>query len=389
MTLLSLMSVPLLVGLIIDISLHLVLAMEENRGDLHETFRHMAGPVLLTGLTSMIGFGSPMATQQPSLQNFGMVMDMGILSAVATGLVLLPGFYSSAHRRPHYSQMLYRAFWFEMAERYVRTVGASAARATGMLIGWLYRLTHPHRKDVVRANLAMLGADADERQTFTNYGRTLADYFLIGTLPKSEARALARERIGFEHLKAVLDEGKGALLVTAHLGLFEFGGVLMDEIGHPTIIVTLPEPSAALSEWRAQFRKRWGAESLEVGDDKFSFVEITRRLNEGRCVAMLMDRPFDGNCVLEEFPHGNVPFSTGPVWLSLLSGSPIVVVTVVALPTGGYRVEAHPPIRPQWLPDGRDETVRHYTKQMAAVFRETICKYPDQWYQFVDLSSRR
>ena len=104
---------------------------------------------------------------------------------------------------------------------------------------------------------------------------------------------------------------------------------------------------------------------------------------------MLMDRPYGGNCVMVDFPNGQVSFSTGPVWLSLLAGSPIIVVTCVALPSGGYRLEAHPPIRPQWLPEGRDETVCHYTKQVAAIFRETICQHPDQWYQFVDLSSRR
>lgn len=192
-----------------------------------------------------------------------------------------------------------------------------------------------------------------------------------------------------EHLKGVFSKGQGALLVTAHLGLFEYGSLLMEEIGRPTVVVTLPEPSPELSEWRARFRKRWGADTYEVGTDNFSFVEITRHLAQGRCVAMLMDRPYDGNCALQDFPNGTVAFSTGPVWLSLLSGSPIIAVTVVALSGGGYRVEAHPPIHPQWLPEGRDKTVQHYTKQLAAVFRETICQYPDQWYQFIDLSARR
>src|SRR5205807_989730 len=129
-------------------------------------------------------------------------------------------------------------------------------------------------------------------------------------------------------------EGKGALLVTAHLGLFEFGSVLMEELGHSTVVVSLPEPSPALSQWRAAYRKRWSADTLEVGENQFSFIEITRQLAQGKCVAMLVDRPVGPNYVLVDFPNGKVAFSTGPVWLSLLSGSPLVAVTCVKLPTG-------------------------------------------------------
>ena len=87
---LSLLSVPLLLGLVIDYSLHILIALEHSRGDLTTTYQHLAAPVLLTGLSSCIGFGAPMLTRQPALRNFGLVMDLGIIAAVATCLVLLP-----------------------------------------------------------------------------------------------------------------------------------------------------------------------------------------------------------------------------------------------------------------------------------------------------------
>ncbi len=90
---LSLLSVPLLLGLVIDYSLHLLIALEHSRGDLGTTYRHLAAPVVLTGLSSCIGFGAPMLTRQPALRNFGLVMDLGIIAAVATCLILLPLLY--------------------------------------------------------------------------------------------------------------------------------------------------------------------------------------------------------------------------------------------------------------------------------------------------------
>ena len=93
MTPLSLISIPLLIGLAIDYSLHILMALEHERGDLHKTYDHLAAPVLLTGLSASIGFGVPMLTSQPALQNFGLVMDLGVISSVVACLVFLPCVY--------------------------------------------------------------------------------------------------------------------------------------------------------------------------------------------------------------------------------------------------------------------------------------------------------
>ena len=93
LTPLSLISVPLLIGLAIDYSLHILMALEHEQGDLHRTYDHLAAPVLLTGLSASIGFGVPMLTSQPALQNFGLVMDLGVISSVVACLVFLPCVY--------------------------------------------------------------------------------------------------------------------------------------------------------------------------------------------------------------------------------------------------------------------------------------------------------
>jgi predicted exporter len=90
---LSLLAIPLLFGLVIDYSLHILMALEHSNGDLRHTYSHLAAPVVLTGLSSAIGFGAPMLTGQPALQSFGLVMDFGILAAVTTCLFVLPPLY--------------------------------------------------------------------------------------------------------------------------------------------------------------------------------------------------------------------------------------------------------------------------------------------------------
>jgi len=86
----SLLALPLLLGLSIDYSLHVLMALEHDRGDFHQLYSHIGAPILLTALASCIGFGAPMLTSQPALQNFGLVMDLGIVAAVFVCLFLLP-----------------------------------------------------------------------------------------------------------------------------------------------------------------------------------------------------------------------------------------------------------------------------------------------------------
>jgi KDO2-lipid IV(A) lauroyltransferase len=293
--------------------------------------------------------------------------------------------------KTHYSQTLYRAFWFDTGVRLARLLGVKGARRTARALAEAYRLTHPQAESVVRENLTLLGGphlrENAVRDTFRNFGATLADYFQLGARAKQDALALIESRRGFEHIQNALADGKGALLVTVHTGLFELGGLLMEQFHLPLVVLSLPEPSPALNQWRASYRQRWGAETLEVGVGQFSFVEIARKLGEGKCVAMLMDRPRgNGDAVLADFPHGKVPFSTGPVWLSLLTGAPLIAATILATESGGYALESLPPIRTQWRGPDRAATVREYTLELASRFREPLCNHPDQWYQFAPLS---
>ena len=325
----------------------------------------------------MIGFGSPMITRQPALQNFGFVMDLGIFSAVVTGLVILPAFYFREKKKLPYSRVLYHAFLLEAASRLGAWLGLPAARRLGRLTGVVYSWTHPRKTAVVRENLALLIPKpipiSCARRVFSNYGATLADYLTLGRRPKEDA-VRAQE------------EGNGCMIVTAHLGLFELGGLLLTDVGFPTTVLTLPEPSPELTAWRARYRKRWDIETLEVGEEDFSFLKIVRELNQGKFVAALVDRPYQRNHVPVDFPSGKVPFSSGPVLISLLARCPIIPGAIVVLPSGGYRMQAYPPLYPHRHHGKRDETLRIFTTEIARALLPALCQYPEQWYQFGPVS---
>ena len=129
---LSLISLPLLVGLVVDYSLHVLMALKNQRGDLVKTYDHLAAPILLTGISACIGFGAPALTGQPALQNFGLVMDFGIIAAVVACLGLLPVFF------PRRISSDYRARGFYQSARESLADVDRGSMATSELMATVY-----------------------------------------------------------------------------------------------------------------------------------------------------------------------------------------------------------------------------------------------------------
>ena len=261
-------------------------------------------------------------------------------------------------------------------------------RAFGMLLGRLYALTHPSRVACVCQNLQLLDSSLDRksaRRLYSEFGQTLADYFYIGARAPADAVKIVEEKVGYPYLEQIQSKGTGAVIVTAHLGLFELGGLLTAYHGFPAAVLTLPEPSSSLTAWRTQFRRRWNVDTIEVGSDDFAFISIARRLREGCFVAALIDRPTSPEPSRVTFPNGTAYFSAGILLVAAQCRVPVIPAIMVRNPNGHYRAEVFQPI---WIESrgSRSETLRFYSQQIADTLMPTLCAHPEQWYQFVPLT---
>src|SRR6202011_1542506 len=96
--------------------------------------------------------------------------------------------------------------------------------------------------------------------------RMMSDYFLCAGLDAAEQSArIIDEWSGVENLEAALAGGKGAVIVTAHLGHWELGGIALATRGLRLTVVTLDEPSTELTRWREAFRRHLGIKTIMVG----------------------------------------------------------------------------------------------------------------------------
>jgi len=89
--LMSLIAVPIVVGLGIDFGVYLISRHVETGGnDAARALEQTGGAMLLTGATTITGFGSLLAAQFAGLRSIGLAAVIGIAGALLSALTLLP-----------------------------------------------------------------------------------------------------------------------------------------------------------------------------------------------------------------------------------------------------------------------------------------------------------
>ena len=187
-----------------------------------------------------------------------------------------------------------------------------------------------------------------------------------------------------EIIHAARRRGRGTLFITLHLGNWEHGGQLLDQLGIRLTILSQAEPDDALTELRKAARASYGVDTLIIGDDSFAFVEVIKRLQAGADMAVSLDRPPDRGGVLVEFFGHPFEASLAAAELARASGCAILGVTIVRHPNG-YTVK----VLPEFVYDrqalGNREARRELTQQILRAFEPEIRKNIEQWYQFTPL----
>jgi KDO2-lipid IV(A) lauroyltransferase len=276
-------------------------------------------------------------------------------------------------------------------------LGLTAARllpravAHRVAVALAHRIYMQHRgaRDASAKNLNVVtGATGDELNQLcsanvSNFAHMLADYFYCAG--GGNARGLLGQWEGIEHLEAARRENRGVILVTAHLGNWELGGILLALRGFPMSVVTLEEPTSELTRWRDAYRRKVGISTHAVGPGHdFAIVELIRTLRAGGIVAMLVDRPYAGSGLPVEFFGHKTEFSSAPGLLWQHTGAAVIPAFVLRNESGHYTAFAQAPLAFSKSTEPRADLAAN-TQLLATHFEHVIRQHPEQWFNYVPI----
>jgi len=218
------------------------------------------------------------------------------------------------------------------------------------------------------------------RKTFKNYSRYLIDYARFKSIDKE---TLERELVcidGGHFIDECLSGGKGIILLTAHLGNWELGGIFFGKHDIKINVLTAKDNIDEITAIKERYRKFHNISTIVIGDTPFAGLDALNALMRNEVVAMLVDRAAEGGVPVPFFGTPTT-FPAGPLLLARATGSPIMPAFVVR-EGSGYRAIAEKPI---YFDKEAGDTLESVAGKVIKKFEQYIRKYPDQWYNFVEV----
>jgi lauroyl/myristoyl acyltransferase len=274
-----------------------------------------------------------------------------------------------------YGGLHYGARWLPMP-----VLNAINLVGNGLAVTFLTRTKQGMRENF-RTALSVGPSEADDlaRRQFFEYGRHTIDVWRLRseaftpriTTFEEDATTLARARRG----------GRGFLLVTGHVGNWEMGAVTLRRHDLVPAVVGPAELDPGVAEMRQQLRDRLGVESIDIGSSMATAFRVRSAVENGRAVALLVDRAYPEDQVAVPFFGRPTPFLRSPALLARLCGCEILPGFFLRNRDGSYFNVWGEPIAADTT-RSPDEDARRIMSRVASDLERVIRAHPTQWFNF-------
>ena len=214
------------------------------------------------------------------------------------------------------------------------------------------------------------------RAAYAHLGRATIETALIQQLDREGVVALVDELEGWELLERAQREGKGAILVTGHLGNWELGGAYVAARGMPLEVIARRMGNPLFDRYLTAVRERIG---MAVIHDHDAVRRVPRALRDGHPIAFLSDQGVKG--LASTFvPFFGRPAKTprGAAVFALRFGSPVLFVACLRKPSGRFRFVIEP-VEVERTGD-RERDVDHLVAAYTATLERWVRREPEQYF---------
>ncbi len=214
---------------------------------------------------------------------------------------------------------------------------------------------------------------------FLSFGRALIDRVAILA---GDQRHFSFSFDGEHYLRDALAEGRGLLLLGAHVGNWEAAGQLLTRLDVPINVTGFDHETVqirALLDQASQPKFRL----MPLTGSPTDAIPLVAAMRRGEVVAMLGDRAYGSPSTAIPFLGGIAPFPIGAYVLAAIAGAPLVHVFNLRGPGGHYRFFGFPPQYLKMPVHGkRDACLRKWAARFAQDLETILQRDPLQWYNF-------
>jgi KDO2-lipid IV(A) lauroyltransferase len=280
--------------------------------------------------------------------------------------------------------------FLSFAVRFVGVLPHRAALKLGAFLGALLWAFSKRKVDRAEARcVSALGvgvtlARAIVRSSYVNMGKSVVEFARFERLAPQMESLFSIE--GKERLDEVLARGKGAIVMTAHIGNWEIAGARLTAEGYPLMPIYTPQRNKGGVNDMISAR-RAAMKMAMIPSEGPGMRDILRALREGGVVIFMQDLDARKEGVVIPFLGLPASAATGLVKMHRKFGAPVVAIFAARDPDGVHhtvRVE-------KVISDFPDEDGNPFGTNMEKslkmcnnVLGEWVTRYPEQWAWLLD-----
>jgi lauroyl/myristoyl acyltransferase len=279
--------------------------------------------------------------------------------------------------------------WFPVSLTLARLLPRGLMRAMARQTISRYMQARPKYVAAVRSNVSViLGRPAGSpevrqaaRRLIDAHFYAWIDFLHFASRPPEKSSRLVESVVGYSRILEGLDKGKGVLLLTAHLGNWEVGGLMLAEMRQPIHVVLVPDMYPAVEAARRRLHERAGVTEIPVDRSFVPTLTVLRALGRNAIVAMQGDRDFDNSGVAVPFFGRPAYFPRGPIRVAMATGAAVLPAFIIRVPDGRYRAIVEEPLEIERGGD-REAAFQANLRRYVSILERYVSAHPEQWYCF-------
>lgn len=285
---------------------------------------------------------------------------------------------------------LSKAFFISLFTFLILFIPRTGATIMANVLGWCAFLILPGRRRAILKALRVICPEARHAErlrlggrVLINYANNFADFLRLYHMEKEQLLDIT-EIEGLKHFERVLEQSGGAVILSAHLGNWEVGSNFIAATGLPLVgVAESGGPGEAFYRLFKRYRQHFGTIIVSLEEPSIGF-KLRKYLKKGFVVGLIGDRDIAGSGVEVEYFGRSAVFPTGPAFLSLATGVPIVPSFYLRINRKGRKVYYGCFEEPIQFRRGESmrEDVKRLTQIVARRIEEVVRRYPDQWFCF-------
>ncbi len=172
-------------------------------------------------------------------------------------------------------------------------------------------------------------------------------------------------------------EGKGVIILTAHLGNYEWGAAMLRFFELPLTVISLPYRNKYITNFYERRRTQKGMKVVYIQN---AIIESIRALKKNELLALLGDRVFTDESMEVSMFNKKTLIPIGPFYLSYRTNAPIIPSFALKEKDGKYHVYFEDPIK--FEGKTLEESRKLYINKWIEILEKYVRKYSEQWYRF-------